>query len=149
MATGTPCKKCKRDCIVPGLLVSPIGVIPPILIDARVMSDIQVETELFIDYIIDGIKNKSYCDGDVSTYCLDKIIDALLAKIGELVAAAVQSGTIIGKCYEMYIRKGVAITANCVCNDNDIANGNGPPSAEVKVVIDSIMLKDTDCGLST
>jgi hypothetical protein len=136
--------------MVPGLLVSPVGVIPPIFIDAREMSNIQVDTDQYIDYIKDGIKNKGYCDGDVSEYCLEKIIEAIFTKIGELVATAVDRGSlIIGRCYNMYIRKGVAITAICECNDNDIANGKGPPNAKVEVVIDSIMLEEIDCGLST
>jgi|688.fasta_scaffold380278_3 hypothetical protein len=150
MATGNPCKKCKRNCMVPGIVTGPFAAIPPIFIDARQKFNVIIDSQAFIDFITDGIQNNGFCDGDISLYCLEKIIEAIRIKISEVIGTAmIQWGPLFfGRCYNMYITDGIAITAKCECNDNDISNGNGPPNAKVEVVIDGAQLNVVDCGIT-
>jgi|688.fasta_scaffold16109_13 hypothetical protein len=148
MATGSPCKKCKRDCMVPGLLVNPVGVIPPIFIDYSSNYPVaEVFVQPYLDYIKNGIQNNGFCNGDISAYCLQAILDAVNDKIKEIVDIAISSLSLLfGNCYYLWIDGGIAITAECQCNDDDISNGNGPASAKVDVGYSGYLIHKTDCG---
>lgn len=147
------CKKCKRDCIVPGFPVYSPGAIPPVFIDLRDKWNMRVYTQALADYVKDGIKNKSYCNGDISAYCLERIIYTFQYEIEKSIRDwtgwdLFPSNT----CYEMDFTSGFAITAHCTCNDADIANGNGPPSADVeidKAAFSSSDIHLTSCGIFT
>ncbi len=138
MATGEPCKKCNR-CGTLGDLDFNITLfinnleIPDVEHPPYAGQFAQSLNELMQALKIFNCKNPCCLGPDIAQHAEQAIKNCFVAKMAITFMAAASDGVFKGKAntYMVMKLKNVKVTAKITCNDEDLKEGKGPPSAEV------------------
>lgn len=135
MATGDPCKSCRKDCVKNGGLpfnlivkIGPDGC--PIIDDYDFLSSIRA---LGNSLKILGCAQDCCLGSDIADHALIKVEEWFFYHLADLFAIDCQNGKwkdCIGKEVPIQLSN-INIKVDITCNNDDVAQGKGPPHAKV------------------
>lgn len=120
------CNKCLR--------VGTGNWLPPVFIDLNVGGT-----------GVDALLMMMNFDGDLSSYCKDKVKEAIFSLATEILAKALPSLLQYNTPCFMVQFDSLTVVARCKCNNKDIAEGKGTPEADVKAWDTGHTVYPVDC----
>lgn len=92
---------------------------------------------------VDNLLTMMPFDGDIATHCMNKVREEVASWVGNILNNATSIHG-YSNCFFVQFDR-LTIVARCKCNNKDIADGKGPPEANVKVWDAGYTIYPVDC----